>query len=170
MLRRRWLPVVLSLMVAFWTLGDPGIQTAQAQSIVDEVEGQIICQCGCTYTLEACASAMGCSVGDQMRAEIADMGARGMTRAQILDYYVSKYGETVLAAPTKRGFNLVAWVIPFAALAAGGGAVYLFLQAWSRRRRPVSEEEAVGLDPELNRYAEQVDRELEQVIRREESL
>ncbi|MBI2871729.1 MAG: cytochrome c-type biogenesis protein CcmH [Chloroflexi bacterium] len=159
---RRLALAALVVAMGLLTMAGPGVSPSHAGSIVDEVEGKIICQCGCTYTLEACASAMGCSVGDQMRAEIAAMGAQGMTAAQVLDSYVARYGEAILAAPTKRGFNLTAWVTPFAAIAAGGAVVYLLLQAWWRRHILVTgatqERRRAALDP----FLEQVDRELEE--------
>jgi len=131
---------------------------------VDQVEGEIICQCGCTYTLEACASAMGCPVGDQMRVDIAAMEVQGMTKAQILDYYVGQYGETILAAPTKRGFNLTAWITPFAAIAAGGAVIYLLLQAWNRRRDLVTVAVQQRRRAALGPYLEQVDRDIKEDI------
>ena len=87
-----------------------------------------------------------------------------MTKAQILDYYVSQYGEAILAAPTKRGFNLIAWVTPFAAIAAGGVVIYLLLQAWYRRRSLVTVAAQRRRRAILDPYLEQVDRELEEDV------
>ena len=161
--RRLALAVLVFLAGLVWQVG-PGMPSVQADSMVDQVEGEIICQCGCTYTLEACASAMGCSVGEQMRAEIAAMGKDGMSKAQVLDYYVSKYGEVILAAPTKRGFNLTAWVTPFAAIAAGTVAVYLLLLAWQRGGKPIGVEAQIRRRAVLTPYLEQVDREVKEDV------
>ena len=43
------------------------------------------------------------------------------------------YGETLLAAPTKKGFNLTAWVTPFLAILVGGCLVVLTLIRWTKR-------------------------------------
>jgi cytochrome c-type biogenesis protein CcmH len=51
---------------------------------------------------------------------------------QIIKQYVDKYGETILSAPTKSGFNLSAWIMPFAALAIGGFGVRKVIQSWVR--------------------------------------
>jgi len=32
-----------------------------------------------------------------------------------------------LAAPTKKGFNLTAWILPFLTIILGAGVVYVFL-------------------------------------------
>ena len=48
----------------------------------------------------------------QMRATVRERLAEGWSEEEIRQYFVDRYGERVLAAPPKEGFNLVAWVIP----------------------------------------------------------
>ena len=47
-----------------------------------------------------------------------------------------EYGETVLSAPTKFGFNLTAWVMPFMALIAGGVGIRKILYTWVGKKQP----------------------------------
>ncbi len=55
----------------------------------------------------------------------------------MLQSFVQKYGNTVLAAPTNSGFNLVAWIMPFAVFfLAIVGAIWL-VRMW--RSRPVAQ-------------------------------
>lgn len=139
----------------------PMSDMAQAASLQDEVEAAIMCQCGCNYTLQACASAMGCSVADEMRRVIATQASEGKSKEEIISYFMSLYGQSLLAAPTKKGFNLTAWITPFLALVAGGGVVYALLLAWSRRHAAHSLATA-RRQAELEHYAAQVEQELEQ--------
>ena len=91
----------------------------------------------------------------QMRQVVRDKLAEGLTRDQVLDFFADRYGEGILAAPPKGGFNLVAWTVPFGALAAGAALVYFVLR--SMRRSPLAREQgSVGLEG----YLELVDREL----------
>ena len=60
----------------------------------------------------------------------------GLTVDQIVQQQVEKYGETVLSAPTKNGFNLTAWVIPFGALMIGGGGLRRLLNGWVGKSKP----------------------------------
>ncbi len=53
-----------------------------------------------------------------------------MTDQQIMDAFVAKYGATVLAAPTTKGFDLVAWVAPFAVFAAALLGTILLIRRW----------------------------------------
>ena len=69
----------------------------------------------------------------QMRNLIRELVEQGKSRQEIQDYFVSRYGEFVLLAPPKHGFNLLVWVLPFLALAIGAGGVYLVARRWAAR-------------------------------------
>ncbi len=49
---------------------------------------------------------------------------------------MDEFGEEVLAAPTKSGFNLVAWLLPLAGLLAAIVGVTLARPALRRARGP----------------------------------
>lgn len=66
----------------------------------------------------------------EMREEIRQKLATGQTKAQILKTYSDKYGEKILTSPPKKGFNLLAWIIPFLGIALGGALIYLALSKW----------------------------------------
>ena len=84
----------------------------------------------------------------------------GKSQQEILDYFVAKYGEQVLASPPKRGFNLVVWILPFAAILGGGVVIYLAVRAWVRRgSQPPSVTKA---EEEEEAYQEQLEKELEE--------
>lgn len=47
-----------------------------------------------------------------MRNKIREMLKQGKTEEEILNYFVSIYGEQVLAEPPKKGFFNFLWIIP----------------------------------------------------------
>ncbi|MCS7244657.1 MAG: cytochrome c-type biogenesis protein CcmH [candidate division WOR-3 bacterium] len=47
-----------------------------------------------------------------MRNKIRELLREGKTEKEILDYFVSVYGEQVLAEPPKKGFFNFLWIIP----------------------------------------------------------
>ncbi len=105
-----------------------------------------------------------CGFSVPVRAEIEDMIGKGMGRGAIISFYRHKYGEKVLSAPTTEGFNLLAWTMPFIALAVGGGLIVLAFGRWRSAAAPMvpSPESPPALptfDPELRRRLE---RELEE--------
>jgi len=94
-----------------------------------EVAQGLTCQCGCGLTVANCNMPT-CSFSVPTRIEIDAMLARGMGRDQILASYREKFGEKVLSAPTTRGFNLLAWTMPFMALAFGGAFIVFTARRW----------------------------------------
>jgi len=95
----------------------------------------IMCQCGtCRHTLMDCASEP-CGHAKADRIAIRQLLDQGRTRAQIIDFFITKYGSQVaLASPIDKGFNRLAWLFPYAigAVAAGG----LGYAAYRLSRRP----------------------------------
>jgi cytochrome c-type biogenesis protein CcmH len=120
--------VVASSVVAMLFLGT---MPAAADSVGD-VADQVMCQCGCNLILSGC-NMMDCGVADQMTERIRVALAAGESGDQIVAGFVADYGDQVLSAPTKEGFNLFAWYTPFVALVAGAALVYGLIYAWSRR-------------------------------------
>jgi cytochrome c-type biogenesis protein CcmH len=86
----------------------------------------------------------------------------GQSEDQIIQSYVAKYGQTVLAAPTKSGFNLTAWAIPFFAFVIGGGLLFAYLK--KQRKLPSTEIEKPPevWDDEESRYRDLLKKELEE--------
>lgn len=99
------------------------------KTTVQETSEALTCQCGCGLTVANCNHPQ-CSFSVPLRTQIEGMIARGMTRAQIVAFFRAQYGEKILSAPTTQGFNLLAWVMPFVALIAGGVLIFLSLGRW----------------------------------------
>lgn len=122
-----------------------------------QVATELMCTCGCTMVLDSCT----CGTSDQMRAQIQKMIDGGQSKDQILGYYVSQFGEKILSAPTKKGFNLTAWVIPFVSVAAAAAVLYYVVSRWvapARKREEVVTEQATV--PSHNKYRRKLEEEL----------
>jgi cytochrome c-type biogenesis protein CcmH/NrfF len=117
-----------------------------------ELEKKFICPT-CQTTLELSNA----PVADRMRAFIRERIAAGDSESEISEALVAQFGEGVLAAPPKEGFNLLAWVLPLAGGAVAIGALAVALRRWSRTRAEpgsAATPSANGrppLDPELER-------------------
>ena len=94
-----------------------------------DIQKELMCQCGCTMVVDVCE----CETANQIRTKITELMNQGQDKAQIVDYFVKQYGEKMLASPTKKGFNLVAWILPFASVAVGGTSLFFVLRAWARK-------------------------------------
>ena len=95
---------------------------------------QLMCVCGCSQILLEC-NHVGCTYSDRMRNELIAGLGRDESDDLTLQGFVQKYGTTVIAAPSTTGFSLVAWIMPFLALALGLGLTVWIVRAW--RRKPV---------------------------------
>lgn len=154
--------VVLVALVCSATAVD-----VRAEMAASAVEEALTCQCGCGLTVRSC-NHLECSFAIPVRKDIAESLARGETGEQILDRYRVKYGEKVLSTPLAEGFNLLAWVAPYAAISITG--VMMLLLFWRRVRRTAHQgaDEAQGLrssrspaSPELDHRRAMLRREVE---------
>lgn len=99
----------------------------------DELEHHIKCQCGCVLDVYTCRTTdFSCSVSPAMHADVMTLVTKGYNGAEILGAFQGVYGERVLMAPLKQGFNWVGYIMPFAAL--GGAAVVVagLIRKWGR--------------------------------------
>jgi cytochrome c-type biogenesis protein CcmH len=97
---------------------------------------RMMCTCGCGQVLLEC-NHVGCQSSDKMRNQLlAAMEKGGDSDDLILQGFVQEYGPTVIAAPTATGFNRVAWIMPFVALALGITFVVFVVRAWKNKPAP----------------------------------
>ncbi|MCZ7665028.1 MAG: cytochrome c-type biogenesis protein CcmH [Thermoleophilia bacterium] len=107
---------------------------AMAAPPVSSVADKITCLCGCNSVLSQCPHEE-CGWGVPAKQFIGEQLDKGKTPEELIQYYVTQYGEQVLAAPTKTGFNLAAWVTPFVALIVGAVAIYYLARVWVVRQK-----------------------------------
>ncbi len=108
---------------------DPNVSTSTR---FDKLGHQMMCTCSCAQVLLEC-NHVGCPNSEGMRSELLAGVDRGDSDTTIFQAFVQKYGPTVLAAPTTQGFNLVAWIMPFAVLFLGIGGTALLIRRWKLR-------------------------------------
>jgi cytochrome c-type biogenesis protein CcmH len=133
--------LVLVVALAFMGAGDTNAQR------VSSLGHQIMCACGCGQILLEC-NHVGCRESDHMRAELQAAVDSGSSDSGVLNTFVQKYGNTILAAPTTTGFNIVAWIMPFAALFIGLALTWWIVRRWQLRPTPATPAPATG--PQLD--------------------
>jgi len=105
---------------------------------------KLMCTCGCAQVLLEC-NHVGCTASDGMRKELTVAMDTNKSDDQILNGFVEKYGMTVLAAPTKSGFNLVAWVTPFVILGLASVLTFWIVRRWKSGLQPAGAHEPLPL-------------------------
>jgi cytochrome c-type biogenesis protein CcmH len=125
-----------------------------------QVEGRLMCYCGCAdLTVRNCT----CGTAESIRREIDARLASGATPDQVVAGYVERYGEKILSAPTKEGFNLLAWTMPFAVLLAAALCLVVLVRRWGRALPATARSgpDAAAAPPIGDRLLERVRREIE---------
>lgn len=104
------------------------------------IEEKLRCTCGCNLDVYTCRTTdFTCTTSPAMHREVVALIEQGMTGQEIVDTFVEQYGELVLMAPKKEGFNIVGYVVPGIAITAVGA---LMLWILSRRGKIVAPEPA----------------------------
>jgi cytochrome c-type biogenesis protein CcmH len=105
----------------------------------DALEHQLRCQCGCTLDVYTCRTTdFSCQVSPVMHRDVMALVEGGYPAQEIIDAFVDTYGERVLMAPKKEGFNWAGYIVPFAALGGGAVAVAAVLKGMQRRSEQVA--------------------------------
>ena len=130
-----------------------------AGSRFNDLGHRLMCTCGCAQLLGEC-NHVGCPESGRERDELKAAIAAGKSDKEILDWFAAKYGATMLAAPTTEGFNLVAWIAPFAVFGAALLGTILLVRRWSvGKTQVVGGIDAANMDPAERERLEKIRRE-----------
>jgi len=147
---------ILAVSVCF-SLG-----ATDSSSRFNDLGHRMMCICGCAQMLGEC-NHVGCPESGHMRDELSAAIAAGTSDQEILASFASKYGATVLAAPTTHGFDLVGWIAPFAVFAAALLGTILLVRRWkidpAVAQTASASADAAILDPAAKTLREQIRRE-----------
>lgn len=116
-----------------------------------ELEAEVICPT-CHTTLDQSDA----PIAQRMKVFIARRIAAGDTRTEIENELIGTFGESVIARPGTHGFDLLAWLLPFAGILGAGAIVGVAAWRWTQSPRR-SDADVPPLDAETER---RVDEEL----------
>ncbi|HET7456142.1 MAG TPA: cytochrome c-type biogenesis protein CcmH [Gemmatimonadaceae bacterium] len=112
----------------------PGAAARLSAAERDALEHQIHCQCGCVLDVYTCRTTdFSCGVSPAMHTDVMGLVEGGYSADEIIAAFRDTYGERVLMAPPKQGFNWAGYVTPFAALGTGAVVVAALIRKWGRR-------------------------------------
>jgi cytochrome c-type biogenesis protein CcmH/NrfF len=97
---------------------------------VNDIAQSLMCPVCAGQTVAESNSTLAVQMRDQIRVRLR----RGETREQIIAYFVGQFGESVLAAPPRRGGYLVLWLAPVLAFGLGVWLMIRYLRGMSRPR------------------------------------
>jgi len=141
------------LALALALVAPAAASASEERPMLAELESEVMCPI-CATTLELSDS----PAADQIRREIERGIAAGKTKSEIKADLVAQFGEGILAAPPREGFNPLAWILP---PAVGLAAVVALADAARRGPRAREPEAGADADPGSNGRATALDRDLE---------
>src|SRR6516162_3071313 len=66
----------------------------------------------------------------QMRGVIRQQLQAGKSEQEVIQYFVSRYGDRILLSPPLQGLTLLAWFVPIALMIGGLILVFFVLRSW----------------------------------------
>jgi cytochrome c-type biogenesis protein CcmH/NrfF len=144
----------LAVVATALALAGPAAACAQPRTSLAFLEGQVMGPT-CHTTLDQSDSA----AARQIEAHISQRIAQCWTAHRIESELVANYGQGILAAPSHKGFDLLAWWLPVAGVLGGALVLAVGVWRWSRRRgpdEPEPEEDGSGLDEETERRLDEL--------------
>ena len=142
-----------AVMVVALALAGPAAACAHPRTSLTYLEGQVMCPT-CHTTLDQSDS----QAARQIEGFISKKIAACWTAKHIESALVENYGQGILAAPSHKGFDLLAWWLPIAGVLGGALVLAFGVWRWSRRREPEDPDEPAGsgLDEETERRLDEV--------------
>ena len=132
---RRWLASVFVCLLVVVMLGADGSSDPDAR--FGRIGHNMMCVCSCGQVLLEC-NHVGCPDSarmiNELQAQLAGPNGTGAD-SLILNWFVNKYGASVLAAPIRGGFDNVAWIVPIAIFLLGTVGTALLVRFWSQKQR-----------------------------------
>jgi cytochrome c-type biogenesis protein CcmH len=142
-------PVVLLVAVAVLAV-PAAARASERHPTLSELEAEVMCPTCAGETLDQSQA----PAARRVKLFIAQRIRAGDTRSEIKRKLVDEFGPGILAAPPRKGFDLLAWWLPVAGIVAAAIVLGAAAWRWSRKREPEPPLAAVGvgpLDPELER-------------------
>jgi cytochrome c-type biogenesis protein CcmH/NrfF len=132
------------LLVLFCTIG---LLMGADNARYENLGSKIMCTCGCGQMLLKC-NHVGCPNSEKMIHQLHSQVAATTDDEEVLNFFRKEWGVTTVVEPGRHGFELLAWILPFAGLGLGILLLILVVSKWRRRPAEVTAAK-VPLDPHL---------------------
>ena len=136
-------------LAALALAGPAAAACAHPRTSLPYLEGQIMCPT-CHTTLDQSDAPAAMRIKAFIQQRIGQCATAGQIKAELVD----NFGAGILAAPPRKGFDLVAWWLPIAGVV--GGALLLGAGAWRWSRTRDPEPVAGPPDPETEQRLDEL--------------
>ena len=134
-----------TILALFLSVGS--LMAADNSSRYENVGSKIMCSCGCGQMLLKC-NHVGCPNSAKMISQLHEQVAATDDDQAVLNFFRKEWGVTTVVEPDRHGFELLAWILPFAGLGLGVFLLVVVVHKWHVHGAGVNPVEA-RLDPHL---------------------
>ena len=89
-------------------LGFSFVNNVFSENQLYDISNELMCPVCQGQTVAESNSQLALSMKEVIKIKISE----GKSKKEILDYFITQYGETILAKPPIKGFNLILWILP----------------------------------------------------------
>ncbi len=160
-MQKRYLLIVLAIVAIVGAIWSYVLLTTPPQQTLDQEVRDVGLQLKCLTCQGESVADLPSVFGQESRYVIRQQLQSGKSEQQVIQYFVSRYGDRILLSPQWQGFQLLAWLVPIGMLLIGLMLVYATLRTWRVQSADsiAAEQENTGGDT-LEYYREQLEREL----------
>lgn len=149
------------LVLIVFTAGS--LMAAENTGRYERLGSKIMCSCGCGQMLLQC-NHVGCpnsaTMISQLHEQVAATAPTNDDEA-VLNFFRKQWGVTAVVEPNRHGFELIAWILPFAGLGLGIFLVVVVVYRWHASPAAAAGAAEVKLDPHLEALRDRARRETE---------
>ena len=133
-----------------------GVATANAEDMYSQRTIKLAREIHCPICAGESVADSQTELARQIRGIIEEKVQAGESDQEIKDYFVARYGESILFDPPKSGFRLGLWWMPLIVVGVGALVVVSFVRERTRAPRPLTAEQPSDDDAELEAIAREV--------------
>ena len=125
------------------------VQVLERSATERQLEGEILCTCGCRRSLKDCGMP-NCQGHAAQTAKMRQLLSEGKDHDAVVATFIHDFGgQDILSAPVDKGFNRLAWFFPYLIGATGAASVAIVAFRWSRREAAADAPVQAADDPDL---------------------
>ena len=102
-------------------------------------------------------------IARQMRAIVRKMLAQGASNDEVIDFFVDRYGISIIGDPPKKGISLIAWIVPLVVLILGSLILLLIVKAMGKPNFIKLPQTGSTVDSSIQPYLKEVDTEFDSI-------
>src|SRR5712692_10440905 len=160
MRKRRSLLIFLAVAAIISSIWFYTFLISPARQTLDQRVHDVASQLKCLVCQGESVADSPATLSQQMRGVIRQQLQSGKSEQEVIQYFVSRYGDRILLSPPWQGLTLLAWLVPIALMLGGILLLFLVLRSWQSQsdKSPLDAgTESVDIDQnELAYYQKQV--------------